>query len=145
MADNPFDPPATAETNTPTKKENNMTDDTNKKLTATLKGGAGFDAPWIVIHGDTVEEVTEILMDENLKTLLDQTQKVGQYFAGQGKSSGPAPSRSGQPQASAAPPAGAPEAPGSDWVYKSGVSKAGKPWKAWMPPQGSTEKPVFFN
>lgn len=31
------------------------------KIVFTLKGGAGYDAPWIVISGDTVQEATENL------------------------------------------------------------------------------------
>jgi hypothetical protein len=31
------------------------------KIVYTLKGGAGYDAPWIVISGDTVDEATDNL------------------------------------------------------------------------------------
>lgn len=30
---------------------------TDRKITVTLKGGVGFDAPWVVIGGDTLDEV----------------------------------------------------------------------------------------
>lgn len=148
--EDPFAQPTPAETyTTTTTKENRMTDDQNNaKVTATLKGGSGFDAPWIVIHGNTPAEVLSILEDTETKALLEQTQKVGQFFAGMAKPSA-APAQAsrggGAPAGAQAPPAGAPESPGPGWVFKSGVSKAGKPWKAWMPPQGSDEKPLFFN
>lgn len=146
--DNPFAPKSTT---TNTTKENNMSETpTNNKLTVTLKGGSGFDAPWIVLHGDTAAELLEQLNDEALKALIEQTSAVGKFFAdkgpqAQGNRGGGGGGRSGAPQGAQQPPAGAPEAPGPDWVFKSGTSKAGKPWKAWMPPQGSDEKPLFFN
>lgn len=33
----------------------------NEKVTLTFKAGTGFDAPWLVIHGDTVDEAGAIL------------------------------------------------------------------------------------
>ena len=157
--ENPFNPPQPAATTT--KKGTTMTENnTNSKITATLKGGAGFDAPWIVIHGDTTAEVQEILDDENLKGLLDKTQAVAKYFAGQGTPAqsgggGRAP-KQGQPAASTSVELndqdwgkieqrfGSREIPGG-WDLRSGIGKSnGKPWRAVMPPRGSDDKPLFL-
>lgn len=144
--DNPFNTPAEPETtNTPT-KENNMTDTTTAKITSTYKGGTGFDAPWIVIHSDTLEDALEQAKNPVLKELMEATQAGGQHFAGMGKSAPAAGGndRSGQPQASQTAPAGSPDCP-PGWEYKSGISKAGKPYKGYFPPRGDESKPIFFN
>lgn len=163
MSANPFDPPATEPATTITTKENIRMTETasNNKIVATLKGGSGFDAPWIVIHGDTPEEVLDILNDEQTKALLDQTQKVGQYFAKQGASApaaggngGRAP-RQGQPAASAGldlsekdldkieKETGDRVVP-DGWTPKSGVGKNGKTWRAIMPPRDSGQSPIWL-
>ena len=154
--ENPFNPPQRAATTT--SKGTTMTENnSNSKITATLKGGAGFDAPWIVIHGDTPDEVQAILDDENLKGLLDKTQAVAKYFAGQGTPAqatrAPKP---GQPSGSTSVELndqdwgkieqrfGSREIPGG-WDLRSGIGKSnGKPWRAVMPPRGSDDKPLFL-
>lgn len=113
------------------------------KLTITLKGGAGFDSPWIVLHPADLDEALDLLSGDNagtLVTLMDKVAKAGTHFAGLSpKSSGAAPARPGSE-----PPAGTPEPPGPGWTYKTGVGKGGKTWKAWMPPRDSDEKPVWL-
>lgn len=150
MSDDPFAPPAPAEapsTTTPTSKETRMSDtQSNSKLTVTLKGGSGFDAPWIVLHGDTASELLDQLNDSVLGDLIERTQTVGQHFASKGKSAPAATGggRQGQPAGSQTPPAGAPDCP-AGWTYKEGVSKAGKAYKGFFPPRGDESKPIFFN
>ena len=118
-------------------------------VTVTLKGGAGFDAPWIVIHAGDLEDAYEQVSGDNaglLVKLMEQTAKAAQHFSGQNKSSG-ADRRGSTPNAPAGAveaPAGTPAAPGPEWTYKTGVGKTGKPWKAWMPPRGSSEQPVWL-
>ncbi|QIS16445.1 hypothetical protein [Nocardia arthritidis] len=114
------------------------------KVVVTLKGGPGYEAPWIVHHADSIEEA-EALVKGSVE-LMRMTQLAAQKFAEYAPSSNK-PSGNGQAQRPArqAPPDGAPEAPGPDWVYKTGISKKnGKTWQAWMPPQGSNDSPVFF-
>lgn len=162
MSANPFDPPATepATTTTTTTKENTRMAETasNNKIVATLKGGSGFDAPWIVIHGDTPEEVLDILNDEQTKALLDQTQKVAGYFASKGSSTpaagGRAP-RQGQPAPSAGldlsdkdldkieKETGQRVVP-DGWTPRSGVGKNGKTWRAIMPPRDTDQSPIWL-
>src|SRR5699024_12445397 len=79
LMEDPFAQPTPAETyTTTTTKENRMTDDQNNaKVTATHKGGSGFDAPWIVIHGSTPAEVLSILEETETEAQPEQTQKVG--------------------------------------------------------------------
>lgn len=116
------------------------------KLTVTLKGGSGFDAPWIVIHAADIADAYLQFEGDNaalLVELMGKVKKAGTFFSGgDGNSRGggrPAPAQAQQP------PAGAPECP-AGWEYKTGVSKAsGKPWKGFFPPRGSEDKPIFFN
>jgi hypothetical protein len=112
------------------------------KLTLTLKGGAGFDSPWIVIHATDVDDALDQVSGDNaakLAKLMDATRKAANHFGGSAPAK-PAPA----PQAATEAPAGTPEAPGPDWVYKTGVGKNGKTWRAWMPPRGSDAEPVWI-
>ncbi|AGK87524.1 ribonucleoside reductase class II [Mycobacterium phage HINdeR] len=133
-------------------KVTNVAASSEGKVTVTLKGGSGFEAPWIVIHGADVDDALEQISDvDKLASLMEYTQSAAKKFA----SLGPAPSsgggggggrgRGGAPRQAQEPPAGAPPKPGDDWVYKSGTSARG-PWQAWMPPQHlkDVEKPVWF-
>lgn len=130
-----FDPADTAtENNTNTQKENNTmakTEDTQNKIVATLKGGSGFDAPWVVVHADTPAEAKEILDDEQFKEFLDLVGSVGGYFAKTGPSK---PAQGGNNGAAPAPAQQAPngQTPPPGYVFKSGIGKNGKPWKAFM-------------
>ncbi len=117
--------------------------DSDGKVTITLKGGSGFDAPWIVIHASDIPDAYEQLSDDNaalLVELMGKVKKAGAFFSGgNGQAGRPAPA------AAAAPPAGAPECP-PGWEFKSGTNKnTGKPWKGFFPPRGDDTKPIFFN
>lgn len=120
------------------------TSDSEGKLTVTLKGGAGFDAPWIVIHATDVDDALDLFGDPGkLANLMERVQSAGKFFTGL------APSKPAGGGAAARPgneaPAGTKEAPGPDWTYKTGVNaKTGKTWRAWMPPRGSDASPVWL-
>ncbi|ASZ75485.1 ribonucleoside reductase class II [Mycobacterium phage Kimona] len=136
-------------------KVTNIVQSEEGKVVVTLKGGAGFEAPWIVIHADSVEDAQEQMSKTAaLKDLMEKAQSAAKYFAslgpaksgggnGGGNRGGGYQRRNNAPRQAQEPPADAPPAPGPDWVYKSGTSSRG-PWQAWMPPQGSNEKPVWF-
>lgn len=118
--------------------------DVDGKVTITLKGGAGFDAPWIVIHAADIPDAYLQLSGDQaalLVELMDKVKKAGAHFAAgsKGGAAGGAPARPGNE----APP-GTPEAPGPDWQYKTGVGKNGKTWKGWFPPRGSDASPVWL-
>ena len=111
-------------------------------VTVTLKGGAGFDAPWIVIHASDIADAHDQLSGDNasvLAKLMDRTRHAASHFTSLGGAATPAPARPGQEA-----PAGLPEPPGPDWTFKTGVGKNGKTWKAYMPPRGSSESPVWL-
>jgi hypothetical protein len=117
------------------------------KITVTLKGGSGFDAPWIVIHAADVDDAYS-QFDQKLADLMEKVQTAGQHFASQGKSAPGASvsNRNGAPQGATQAPAWAPPKPYDDFVYRTGVSaKNGKTWHAWMPPEkGDHRDPKFF-
>lgn len=156
--DNPF---AHNNITTASTKEKSMsnTDTSNSKFVATYKGGTGFDAPWLVHHADSLDEIKETLENELLRDIFDLMQAAGGYFASKGT---PAPAgggrapRQGQPSGSTSIELsdkdwnkiedrfGSREIP-SGWETRSGVAKnSGKPWRAVMPPRGSDEKPLFL-
>ena len=131
----------------PKENKNNMTtsNDSQNNLTVTLKGGSGFDAPWIVIHAGTPQDAIDVLNTDTMKHLTELTQKVAGKFAGMGPAkAAPAQNSNGQPQGAQQAPAGAPDCP-PGWTFRSGVSKAsGKPYKGFFPPRGDDSKPIFF-
>lgn len=124
----------------------------NGSVTMTFKGGAGFEAPWIVIHATDLEDAHRQVSEEAalLASLMERVQKAGAHFA----SNGPANTgRGGNTGGVSAPPQGATEAPAwappkphADFVYKTGLSaKNGKTWHAWMPPEkGDSRDAKFF-
>ena len=151
--DTPFaEPPAEAAKKAPAKKvapkitttkENQLSEG---KITVTLKGGPGFDSPWIVIHATDAEDALGVFNEgaSTLAALMEKVQNAGRFFTGlaPAKAAGGAgaPARPG-----AEAPAGVAAAPGPDWTYKTGVNaKTGKTWKAWMPPRGSDDAPVWL-
>jgi hypothetical protein len=121
-----------------TKKENTLSE---SKVTITLKGGSAYEAPWVVIHADDLNDANDQVSGENaavLADLLSKVQKAGEHFVGLA----PAKAAKAAPAAVNAParPAGV----GEDWTYKEGIGKNGKGWKAWMPPRGSDASPVWL-
>ena len=129
-----------------TQKEKPVTqDNTNAKIVTTLKGGSGFDAPWIVIHADDVAEAVAVLRGDNIEELLKATKEVSDKFNG-----GQAPAQQRQAPRTQGMPAGANEPRPSDppmpegWTYKSGVNKNGKAYRAYFPPRGSQESPQWL-
>lgn len=115
----------------------------NEGVTVTLKGGKGYEAPWIVIHAADPASALEQLNDPTLKTLADLTAKVGGYFAGKGAQtpaagpSGPTPSAptGGSRPAHQQAPGGAKYCDHGEMVFKSGVNAAGKPWSGHFCPE----------
>lgn len=122
------------------------------KVVLTFKGGTGFDAPWIVIHATDLQDAYNQTTGENatlLASVMSQVHKAGAHFTSNGPVNtgrgGNTGARSNAPQGATEAPSYAPPKPFDDFVYKSGVSKAGKAWEAWMPPQkGDTREPKFF-
>lgn len=114
------------------------------KVTLTLKGGSGFDAPWIVIHAADIPDAYEQLSGDNAALLVEvmgKLKKASVFFVGTDNKGNIRTA----PAAAATPPAGAPECP-PGWEFKSGTNKnTGKPWKGFFPPRGDDTKPIFFN
>lgn len=107
------------------------------KISVTLKGGKGYDAPWIVVSGDTVAEVEQSMLELGESRLIDITKLGSEALIG-AMGAGVEPPGGGA-QAASDRPAGV----GADWTLREGTGKYGKPWKGWFPPRGSTEKPVW--
>lgn len=134
--------PETKKKTTKKKETATVAENTEGKIVVTLKGGKGYEAPWIVIHANDVNEANEHLNDENLAELIKQTKKVSEFFNG-GANTQAASGPKGQPQAATQAPNG--QTPPDGYEFRSGVSKAGKPWKAFMPiDRNSGLKPIWL-
>lgn len=107
------------------------------KVSVTLKGGKGYDAPWIVISGDSVADVEQSMLELGESRLIELAKLGSEALIG-AVGAGAAVRGGGAPDASDRP-AGV----GADWTLREGTGKNGKPWKGWFPPRGSTEKPVW--
>ena len=107
------------------------------KISITLKGGKGYDAPWIVVSGDTVTEVERSMLELGESRLIELTKLGSEALVGAVGVRGAA--QGGDTPGEADRPAGV----GADWTLREGTGKNGKPWKGWFPPRGSTEKPVW--
>lgn len=138
---------APTKTTITTQKEKPVNQDsTNGKIVTTLKGGSGFDAPWIVVHTDDAAEAVAVIRGEDFAELIKATKEVSDKFNGGQK---PAQQRQAAPRTQGMP-AGANEPRPSDppmpegWTYKTGVNKNGKPYRAYFPPRGSNESPQWL-
>lgn len=112
------------------------------KLVTTLKGGASFTDPWIVLHAESLEETEEFFSEENAKrvaALMERVQNAGKHFVKLGGGSDTAAASPAQARSNA--PAAAQSAPGGDtrqckhgeMQYKTG-SKNGRTWKGFFCP-----------
>ncbi|AVJ50796.1 hypothetical protein SEA_OLANP_52 [Mycobacterium phage OlanP] len=145
------EPPAEAPKKAPAKKAaakvTNVVAPSEGKVVLTFKGGTGFDAPWIVIHAESLQDAYEQMVGENgalLGELFTRVQNAGQAFAKlapQPAGGGNGGSRGGSTQRQSNAPQAAQEAPNGEKRYcahgemkfKSGVSKKnGKPYQMFV-------------
>lgn len=124
------------------------------EISATLKAGTGFDAPWIVIRGGSFQAISDALDDELTKPVMEKTVAAGKHLA---SLQGPSAGGGGRPAATggSATPQGAQEAPGGRkefcahgaMTYTTGISKkTGNPYKMFKCPSNdrATECPAVF-
>lgn len=119
----------------------------NGTLVATIKGGASFDSPWIVVRADRPEDL-KVRLDALVALDLHATVAAASsaFQAAYNVTSG-IPGTTVVPQPQAAAPAAAPAAPApapaageaptcihGARVFKSGMGKNGKAWSAWFCP-----------
>jgi hypothetical protein len=124
---------------------------TGGKVTMTFKGGSGFDAPWIVIHADDLDDALTQVSEggKTLAAVMERVQKAGQHFVGLGGGSAPARGgNGGGQQRTSNAPQGAQEAPNGEKRYcehgemrfRSQVSKkTGKPYKGFFCTSGDRD------
>lgn len=121
------------------------------EVSVTLKGGSGFDAPWVVLRAPSAAEALEQLKDDQvIKDLLDRAGKVGKYFASLGGSSGGGNGGGGgndKPARQQAPNGQTESCDHGEMKFLSGVSKkSGKPYKMFVCQSGDRDnecQPVF--
>lgn len=142
--------------NTDKRENTNVTvvNQTEGKVTVTLKGGEGFAAPWVVIHAENAQDALEQLNDKNMGELLKRVRQVSDFFVQSGGNASQRQSQNQPAQQSQRPPQQ--QAPNGEtktcqhgeMVFRSGVSKAsGKPYKGFFCPSSDRNdqcKPQFI-
>lgn len=119
-------------------KEDAISDPAHYPIKVTLKGGSGYDAPWLTFDFRSVDDADETLNGPDgarLAGVLAKVQDVAKFFVS--KNVLPAPVRGGG--GSAAPAAKVPDfmgtAPSCEHGTKTYITKVsaktGKPWHAW--------------
>jgi len=149
------------------------TEDFEAPFVVTLKGGAGYEKPWVVIRGNTAEEAVARLGEAHLHNLLEKAAEYSAAFqaltGGAANQSAPArtastPSSRPVSQAPAAPqPTAAPPAPQDNQGrahpeglacpqcqqvvgYKTITSKKnGKSYNMWVCPNQRTREDGHFS
>lgn len=124
-----------------TPSEAPVSSDDNFPVKITLKGGSGYDAPWLTHEFRSVDEADEILNGPDgvkLAEVLAKVQAVAKFFVAKNE----IPKTGSQARSAGSASAGATDAPA--WMgsapscphgpkkYVTKVSaKTGKPWHAW--------------
>lgn len=132
-------------TPTPSKESITVNNNAEGKVVTTIKYGAGFDAPWTVIHSNSVEEAEATLNEA--KRLLELTAKVAKFAKSLDSGTAPAAPRGGQSRPASAPPGQAAKSCAhGEMTYRTGNGAKG-PWKGYFCPleKGDPDqcKPIF--
>ena len=127
------------EIKTQAKKEKELVED-KTEVVGTLKGGGGFDAPWIVIHAASILDLKDQTSGGEADVLVEVMEnlwKASKKFQELG-----GPTQSSAPK-SYGPPAGAAQSPDGEthqckhgqMQYRSVIAKAsGKPYRVFACP-----------
>ncbi|MBG6140247.1 hypothetical protein ACFQ29_01410 [Longispora fulva] len=115
----------------------------NGKIVITLKAGADFAAPWIVIHADNASDADATLTGIFNGGLHEKVTRAGAMLAATrpaaaGNSAPPARQAAAPAPASLPPGVAAEYCEHGERIFKSGVSKSsGKPYKMLACPQNT--------
>lgn len=113
------------------------------KIVLTFKQGTGFDAPWVVIHADTVDEASSLLQEVRTKGVFPGVRSAAAEFQAITPTEGeavttitnafPGSTVTSAPAPATAPASVDPRCPdcGGSMTYKSGSGKNG-PYQGWF-------------
>lgn len=114
------------------------------KVVVTIKGGHGYEEPWVVFHCDDLDDALSQVTDRaKLGDLMKAAQDASKAFRDFGKGDNPAPARNasqsgsqsreqGKPAQATAHPKGRQEfCSHGEMEFKSGLGKNGKMWGAF--------------
>lgn len=127
-------------------------------FTITLKGGSGYDKPWLVLRGQSAEDAVALLVEAQATELLDRIAEYAAEFQGKVAGAAPdapakssdrstgSPSRSGARGGSSRGSAPAQSSSDVEYhpeglkcskcqapvIYKKITSKAGKTFELWV-------------
>lgn len=134
------------------KKAKVVTVGSEGKIVSTFKGGRDYDAPWVVVHADSVTESLSVINDKDFAELLTRVQAAAQYFAGQAPASPTAPAQNssqngsqartqGKPAAATEGPWGVQTCPHGTMTFRSGMGDNGV-WQGYFcpAPRNSSDK-----
>jgi len=133
--------------NDPFSTSDTATTPNTTEVVVTLKGGNGYDQPWVVLHAPDVASANALLSDDAAATqdLLDNTRKAANYFTGSSTAPAAAASAPTPPQQSA-PGGEARSCKHGAMKYQTGVAKSGpnvgSVWKRFVcpTPQGTADQ-----
>lgn len=130
----------------------NTTDTDNDAITATIKLGAGYDAPWVVFRAASVTALNDLLRDA-YTNLTGPLVATAQVFQGEWGGQAPAPAQAAPAAPQAAQPApatqsGAQVCAHGEMTYREAKPGSGKSWKGYFcpTPMGTPNqcKPIFL-
>jgi hypothetical protein len=142
MSDDPFAPDETPadpwpETSSANDAKEAPVTQPETEVSATLKAGTGYDAPWLVARGpNAAAVVAELRSWFGEGGLIDATARTAEAFKRATGNDKPAASQQRQPQPAATPPPGMEpkKCKHGAMVFRSGTSKKGNPYKVWSCP-----------
>jgi hypothetical protein len=123
------------------------------KIVSTFKGGRDYNAPWVVVHSESVEEALNTINDKQFAELLTRVQAASKYFEGQAPVSegavaqntsqnGSQPRTQGKPAAATEGPWGTQSCKHGTKVFRSGTGDDGNVWQGYFcpAPRNSSDK-----
>ncbi|MFB7420729.1 hypothetical protein ACFC1L_39795 [Streptomyces sp. NPDC056210] len=126
--------------------------ETSEDFVATLKFGAGYDSPWLVVRDASAEGLKAKLEQAAGTGLMETVAKAANMAITLAPAKPEAPKSqptfsNGQVQYNNGGGGNdngpsRPDNVPAHYSYKSG-NKNGKPWSGWFPPRGSDEKPIW--
>lgn len=127
-----------------------MTD--SPKVSITVKAGSGHGDPWVVFHANSVDEAGYLIQDMLAKDVFTKVRQVSQQFA-QGVSTEQAVNTVRETFPGATVTSDSQQLPESQGVpcgvcggptqFKSGTSRAGKPYKGHFCTSNRDHAPVW--
>lgn len=103
------------------------------EISVTLKGGSGYDAPWVVVRNTDPSTVLATLKDDAMGEVIERAAKIGAHFGEKVIEYKPAKTPQ-VPQSAPQPSGDGRQCVHGEMTYREGVSKAGNAYKGYFCP-----------